>query len=132
MSQLLLSSASAGRTPTSPDAPNLKGRLPGPPTAVRDFALEDTLAVYAEVYDNDAARPHTVDLTCTVRTDDGTQVFVTREERTSRDLGTGGSYSFLTKIPLQDLVPGKFVLTVEAKSRLGGDPATREIQFTIK
>jgi len=132
MSQLLLSSASAGRTPTSPDAPSLRGRLPGPPTAIRDFALEDTLAVYAEIYDNDAARPHTVDLTCTVRTDDGTQVFVTREERSSRDLGTGGSYAFLTKIPLQDLVPGRFVLSVEAKSRLGGDPATREIQFTTK
>ena len=132
MSQLLLTSASAGRTPTSLDASTLKGMLPGPPTAIREFALEDTLAVYAEIYDNDAARPHTVDLTCTVRTDDGTQVFVTREERSSRDLGTGGSYTFLSRIPLQDLVPGRFVLSVEAKSRLGGNPATREIQFTIR
>jgi hypothetical protein len=29
-------------------------------------------------------------------------------------------------------VPGRYVLTVQAKSRLGGDPATKEIEFTIK
>jgi VWFA-related protein len=133
MSQLLVSSAGAARTPTSPDAPGLKGLLPGPPTAIREFALEDTLAVYAEIYDNDTARPHTVDLSATVRTDDGTQVFVTREERLSRVAGADRSaYPFLVKIPLHDLVPGRYVLTIEARSRLGGEPATRDTQFTVR
>ncbi len=132
MGHLVLTSASAGRTPTSLDAPSLKDLLPGPPTASREFALEDTLAVFAEVYDNETSRPHTVDLSATIRTDDGTQVFVTREERESPSGGSGQHvYAYLARIPLQDLAAGRFVLTVEARSRLG-DKATREIQFTIR
>jgi VWFA-related protein len=132
VSNLLLTAASAGRTPTSLDAPSIKDLLPGPPTSRREFTLEDTLAVYAEIYDNETSKPHTLDLTATVRTDDGTQVFVTREERTAQATeSTQHVYPYLARIPLQDLVPGKFVLTIEGRSRLG-DKATREIQFTIK
>jgi VWFA-related protein len=132
MGNLLLSAASAGRTPTSLDAPSVRDVLPGPPTSRREFTLEDTIAVYAEIYDNETTRQHTVDLTTTIRTDDGTQVFVTREERASPPAeGKRHVYSYLARIPLQDLVPGKFVLTVEGRSRLG-DKASREIQFTIK
>jgi VWFA-related protein len=132
MGNLILTAASAGRTPTSLDAPSLKDLLPGPPTASREFALEDTLAVFTEVYDNETSRPHTVDLSATIRADDGTQVFVTREERESPSGGAGQHvYAYLARIPLQDLAAGRFVLTVEARSRLG-DKVTRELQFTIK
>ena len=132
VSNLLLTAASAGRTPTSLDAPSVKDIMPGPPTSRREFTLEDTLAVYAEIYDNETSKPHTVDLTTTVRTDDGTQVFVSREERASTATPAAQNvYTYLARIPLQDLVPGKFVLTVEGRSRLG-DKGTREIQFVIK
>ena len=58
---------------------------------------------------------------------------MTRDEVSTRDAAlAGGKYRYLARIPLQDLVPGQFVLTVEAKSRLGGEPAVRETQFTIK
>ena len=133
MGTLAVTSTSAVRTPTSFDSPTLKDLMPGPPTTAREFKLEDTLAVLAEVYDNDAARPHTVDLTATVRSDDGTQVFTTRDSRASQEIKADrGGYTYVATIPLQDLVPGKYVLTVEAKSRLGGDPATREFQFSVK
>jgi len=133
MGTLAVTSTSAVRTPTSFDSPTLKDLMPGPPTTTREFKLEDTLAVLAEVYDNDAARPHSVDLSATVRSDDGTQVFQTKDERASKDIkAERGGYTYLATIPLQDLVPGKYVLTVEARSRLGGEPATRELQFTIK
>jgi VWFA-related protein len=134
MSPLLLSSASAGRTPTSLDAPSVRSFLPGPPTARREFALEDTLAVFAEVIDNDGERPHRVDLVATLRTDDtGTEVFEAREERSSADLGgASGSYGFLARIPLRDFVPGRYVLTVEASSRLGGQAAKREVRVGIR
>ena len=132
MGNLLLSAASAGRTPTSLDAPSVRDVLPGPPTSRREFTLEDTIAVYAEIYDTETTRQHTLDLTTTIRTDDGTQVFVTREERASKPAeGKRNVYAYLARIPLQDLVPGKYVLTVEGRSRLG-DKASREIQFTIK
>jgi VWFA-related protein len=132
MGNLLLSAASAGRTPTSLDAPSVRDVLPGPPTSRREFTLEDTLAVYTEIYDTETARSHTLDLRTTIRTDDGTQVFVTSEERaTQPGDAKRNTYAYLARIPLQDLVPGRFVLTVDARSRLG-DKASREIQFTIK
>ncbi len=133
MGNVAIASTGAVRTPTSDDSSTLKDVLPGPPTASREFALEDTLAVYAEVYDNDASKPHVVDLSATVHADDGTQVFVTNDQRNSSDIKADrGGYTYLARVPLQDLVPGRYVLTVEAKSRLGGDPVTKEIQFTIK
>jgi hypothetical protein len=132
MGNVMLASSSAGKTPTSIDVPGLKDLLPGPPTTSRTFALEDTIIVFGQVYDNDADKAHTVDLSATVRDDNGTQAFVTRESRDGREIGADRGYAYIARIPLQDLVPGRYVLTVQAKSRLGGDPATKEIEFTIK
>lgn len=132
MGNVMLASSSAGKTPTSIDVPGLKDLLPGPPTTSRTFALDDTIVVFGQVYDNDADKPHTVDLSATVHADDGTQLFVTRESRDGREIGADHGYAYIARIPLQDLVPGRYVLTVQAKSRLGGDPATKEIEFTIK
>ena len=129
---IMLSSSSAGKVPTSMDVAGLKDLLPAPPTTSRTFALEDTLVVYGQVYDNDADKAHTVDLSATVRDDTGTQAFVTRESRDGREIGADRGYAYVARIPLQDLVPGRYVLTVQARSRLGGDPATKEIEFTIK
>jgi VWFA-related protein len=133
MSDVVLTSSRAGAAPTITDAKTLKALLPGPPTAQRTFTLEDTIGVFAEVYDNRAGTPHTVDLSVTVRTDDGTQVFKSEEERDSKEIGAArGGFGYLVRVPMQDLVPGRFVLTVEAKSRLGGDPVKRETEFRVK
>ena len=123
MSDIVLTSSRAGAAPTITDTKTLRTVLPGPPTAHRTFTLEDTVAVYAEIYDSQAATPHSVDLSVTVRTDDGTQVFKSEETRESKDLaGARGGFGYLVRIPMQDLVPGRFVLAVEGRSRLGGDP----------
>lgn len=133
MSDIILTSLRAGAAPTITDAKTLKALLPGPPTAHRLFSLEDTVAVFAEIYDNRADTPHTVDLNVTVRTDDGTQVFKAEEERDSKEIGAArGGFGYLVRIPMQDLVPGRFVLTVEARSRLGGDPIKKETEFRVK
>ncbi len=133
MSDIVLTSSRAGAAPTITDTKTLRTVLPGPPTAHRTFTLEDTVAVYAEIYDSQAATPHTVDLSVTVRTDDGTQVFKSEEARESKDLaGARGGFGYLVRVPMQDLVPGRFVLTVEAKSRLGGDPIKKETEFRVK
>ena len=103
--------------------------LPGPVTAVRAFDLEDTLVAAAEIYSKADAPAHSVDVSVSVKADDGTQLFHSEEERAVKG---GDTIRYVTKIPLQDLVPGKFVLAIEAKSRLGGDPIKREIVFEIK
>jgi hypothetical protein len=60
-------------------------------------------------------------------------MFKTDETRDSSDLGgQRGGYGYTTTIPLKDLPPGKYVLKVEAKSRLGQTPpAVREARIEV-
>ena len=60
-----------------------------------------------------------MDITTTVTTDEGRVLFKTEETRDSTDLGgKRGGYGYTTRVPMKDLVPGSYVLKVEAKSRL--------------
>jgi VWFA-related protein len=134
LSGIVLSSASATRMSTAKPDEGLKDALPGPPTAARTFPRNDQLAVFAEVYDNEPKTPHVVDITTTVVSEDGRNVFKTAEERTSAELqGKPGGYGHQARIPLQDFTPGTYLLTVEAKSRAGNKPPVgRTIQFKVQ
>jgi PrcB C-terminal len=57
----------------------------------------------------------------------------TEDERDSAELGgQNGGYGDAASIPLSTLPPGDYVLTVEARSRLGGEAAVRrQTEFTI-
>jgi hypothetical protein len=135
MSGLVVTSAQAGQTPTGrvEKVPELEP-LPGPPTTVREFVAEDELALFAEVYDNEPGRPHRVDITTTMRSDEGREVFRNAEERASEELqGARGGYGYTARIPLRDLSPGLYVLRVEARSRLGEGPsAARDVLLRIR
>jgi hypothetical protein len=101
--------------------------------ASRSFPQNDQIALFAEVYDNAGGTPHKVDITTTITTDEGRELFKTNEERDSADLGgkTGG-YGYMTKIPLKDIAPGDYVLTVSARTRLGNaTPVTRQVRLTV-
>jgi hypothetical protein len=134
MSGVVLTSKAAGARPTpAPDA-ELKSILPGPPTAVREFVPADTLTAFAELYDTQGATPHRVDITATIKADGGRPVFSQTEERATEELqGARGGFGYRVEIPLRDLQPGSYVLTVEARSRLSGNPTVREdIPFTVR
>jgi VWFA-related protein len=134
VSGLVVTSAAAKLTPTArPDA-QLQEVLDGPPTAAREFASDDQLAVFAEVYDNVTSPPHKVDITTAVLSDEGRVMFETAEERSSEELkGARGGYGHVARIPLRELQPGLYVLRVEAKSRLGNDePVRRDVQFRVR
>jgi VWFA-related protein len=133
ISGVVMTSPSAAAVPTLKPDEQLKAVLPGPPVASRAFPQNEEVALFAEVYDNAGGTPHKVDITTTVTTDDGRVVFKTEEPRDSADLGgkTGG-YGFMTRIPLKDLAPGNYVLTVSAKSRLGSTPtAERQVRLVV-
>ncbi len=121
MSGLALTAASAGQTPTARPKDPLRDFLPGPPTARREFQRGDELALFAEVYENAAgSAAHKLDITTTVRADDGRVVLQNQEERSSTELKGGrGGYGFTARIPLKDFSPGIYVIHVEAKSRNG-------------
>lgn len=137
MSGIALASASGARIPTvSPDPTvgEFKDVLPAPPSASRDFPRQDTLAVFAEVYDNVPKTPHRVEITAAVLADDGKVVHTASDMRKSDELqGATGGYGYTTNIPLTNLAPGRYVLRLTATSLLGKpEPVTREVEFRVR
>ncbi len=127
------SSMSALAEPTvRPDA-LLQQALPGPPIAARSFPQNDEIALFVEVYDNDAGKPHKVDITTTVTSEEGKLMSKAEEARDSSELqGSRGGYGHAARLLLKDLSPGSYVLSVTARSRLGDMPsAERQVQFTV-
>ncbi len=133
MSGLVLTSSSGSQWPTLEPDEGMRQVLPGPAVALRRFPSDDELALFADVYDNQAATPHKVDITATVTADDGHVVFKSEDTHDAAELhGTTGGYGFSARLSLADLAPGPYVLTVEARSRLGaGASASRQTEFTV-
>ena len=134
MSGLSIASAWASRIITANPDPELKAVLPSAPTAQRTFPVNDTLALFTDIYDNTKSPAHRVMIKTTVTSDDGKVVFSSNDERRSEELGgkTGG-YGYAATIPLKDLSPGRYVLRVAAESSLSkGGSATRETEFRIR
>jgi len=133
ISGLVMTSPYAAQTMTVRPDEQLKATLPAPPVALRAFPQNDEIALFAEIYDNAGGTPHKVDISTTITSDEGKQLFKTNEERDSADLGgkTGG-YGYATKIPLKDIAPGSYVLTVSARTRLGNaTPAERQVRINV-
>lgn len=145
MSGIAIASGSMSRVPTADPAafqkggpmtggPNFKDVLPAPPTAARVFPRNDTLAIFSELYDNSGGTPHKVDITASIVADDGKVMFSKSDVRDSAELhGGAGGYGYTTTIPLTGFAPGRYVLRVEGKSRLGGAPGVaREVEFRVE
>jgi VWFA-related protein len=112
----------------------IKGMLPAPPTALRTFAQNDELALYAEVYEQEGTPAHTIDITTTVRSDTGVVVFDREEAREATDQAPRGwhAYRHTLQIPLASVEPGTYVLTIETKSRNDANlRAVRHVRFVV-
>jgi VWFA-related protein len=135
MSGVAITSNGVGRMPTGRSKDPLRDFLPGPPTATRTFSREEELAVFAEFYENSPGVPdHKLDITTTLRSEDGRAVFQNQEERSSAELqGRRGGYGYAMRLPLKDFAPGTYVLRVEAKPRNMPDKgAGRDVQITVR
>ena len=134
LSGVVIASASGLRMSTAKPDEELKAALPGPPVAERTFLRGDELAVFAEVYDNDVKAPHVVDITTTVVSEDGRNVFKSAEERASSELqGKPGGFGHQARFSLKEFAPGTYLLTVEAKSRASNKPPVgRTVQFKVQ
>lgn len=133
MSGVALTSTQAGLIPTIKAKDPLGDFLPGPPTTVREFDTADTIALFAEVYENGKTATHTIDLRAELRGEGGKAVRTVTEERSSTEIKGGGGYGFAARLPLQDIAPGLYVLHVEAQSRAGDRPsASRDIQVRVR
>ena len=131
MSGLLVTSREALSTVTARGDPELQKFLKLPPAALRTFPQNDEVGVVTEIYDRSGTTPHTVDIKTTVKSREGKVVFEHNDQRSSDELkGANGAYVHGIGLPVGELPPGSYVLTIEARSRLG-QSASRQIEFTV-
>jgi VWFA-related protein len=132
---LLLTTPSVQQTPSIQPDPVVSKLLPAPATSRREFPRGDLLALYTEIYDNDASRQaRRIDVSVRLLSETGTEAVGSRDELTN---GGGNDkpweiYGYAKQIPLKGLAPGRYVLRVEAAVR-GQDraPTIRESLITI-
>jgi hypothetical protein len=133
MSHVMVASAAAFLTPTLKPDKLMGDALPGPATAVRRFPAGDSIAAFAEIYDNRLDQPHDLDTAIVIRTERGAEVFRTADSQSSaRIRESNGMYRSRAAISLANLAPGSYVLVVEA--RLRNDTASainRSVPFQI-
>ena len=130
MSSLLLTSARANTVPTV-RVDLVKDFLAVLPSTAREFAVDDELIVFAEIYDQ-ATAPHRVDVTATVTAADGRVVFQHRQESMAGGRDAGG-FGYIARVRLNDLTPGVYVVRIDATSRLSdGGRASRAVQIRVR
>jgi VWFA-related protein len=135
MSGVALTSRAAAEAPTVKPKDPLADYLPGPPTTVREFTRDDTVALFAEFYENTAgAQAHMLDFKAELRAEGGRVVQSVTDQRSSTDLqGGSGGYGFSARLPLDQAEPGLYVIHVEGQARIGDLPAvSRDIQIRVR
>jgi VWFA-related protein len=135
MSGVALTSRLLANAPTLTAKNPLRDFLPAPPTTTREFSADDTIVVFAEVYDNmKTPAAHTVDITATLRADDGREIRSVSDERSSSELtGATGGFGFRADLPLEGAAPGLYVIHIEARANAGDRPvASRDVTIRVK
>ena len=131
MSGLLLTSRDAASTVTARGDAELQKFMDAPPVSLRTFRRADDVAVVADIYDRTGSTLHIVDIVTAVKSRDGKVLLEQKDERSSADLrGAAGAYLHQARVPVGDLQPGTYVLSVEARSRLG-QTVSRQIEFDV-
>jgi hypothetical protein len=130
LSGMLLTSASAQRTPTAEPDALVRTLLPGAATSRRTFPAGDTLTLYVELYANDSlAKSDDIDVTVRLISESGKDIFVRNDSipqlRSTRQ-------HVARSIPLRDVPPGPYTLQVEARLS-ARNPAlvARETSITV-
>ena len=131
MSGIALSSIETNAIPTSPSDSRLEQSLGLIPTTTRSFRTEDELRVYAEIYDNDG-QAHGTTVTTAVRSVSGGSTVFTVQHVLPRATDRT-TYPVVTPIPLIDIQPGEYVLTVDVQSSATPDRTiSRQVLFSVR
>jgi len=134
LSGVALTSSTADETVTVwPSARPLDGRLPGPFTAAREFGTDETVTLYAEVYENVNRGPHMVNFKVDLRDAAGRVVSRYSTERPSTGATAAGGHGFVAPIRLANADPGPHVLRIEAAANPGtNEPVIKEIPIRVR
>jgi VWFA-related protein len=134
LSGLLITAASAQAAMTAMPDPSAPKLLPGPAMSRRTFAQNDTVTVFAEIYDNGSRRQlRQIDTAVSLVSERGQEVFGARETITNPgDAAHWTAYGLTRDIALKDIAPGRYLLKVEATARGNSNPAARETLITVR
>ena len=134
LSGVLITAASANAAMTAMPDPAAPKLLKGPAVGRRTFARNDTLTVFAEIYDNSSSRqPRQIDTAVSLVSESGQEVFGARETVPNPgDAAHWTAYGLTRDIALKDIAPGRYLLKVEAQARGSSSPAARETLITIR
>jgi VWFA-related protein len=130
MSDIILTFSRAAAWPTRLDVAGLQDWLPGPPTAERSFAAQDTVAAFAEIYVS--AEPAAVSVEVSVRSPDGRELFAAREALDRARLTADGRYRYVATIPLKEFAAGGYELSMTASASARSESATRSLAFSVR
>jgi nitrogen fixation protein FixH len=119
---VIASSRLSAQPPLKMDEP-LRKLLGAHPTAERAFARNDTVTAYAEVYMS--GRPDA--MTATVAR--AGQLSRSRPVEMTLSPADTGRFGVVARVPMRDLQPGDYVLTLEAKA--GRQDVTRQVVFSV-
>jgi hypothetical protein len=136
-SDMLESLLTPWRTESRASGATLLNDLPVPPTTIREFTGNETLVLYAEVYDrNDRVTrdpPYAITLTAILRDATGSVVQSVSSERSSRaELGRSGGHAFALRLPLESVPAGTYAIDVEARSARDVSHTTRRRGIPIR
>lgn len=103
------------------------------PTAMRTFAADDELALFAQVYSRLGKPPYPVEIATSIATDEGRVVFADHGTLdSSEQSGAMSIHSVVARVPLSGFAPGDYILAVAATSHLTADsPVTGRVRFTV-
>jgi len=135
LSGVLITASSALNAMTAQPDPVTAKLLPGPAMARRTFGSNDMLTVFAEIYDNMAAKQaRQIEASVTLTSEDGKEVFSARDSLANpAGADHWGAYALTRDVPLKDVPPGRYLLKVETQARVGNNNAgaVRETLLTI-
>jgi hypothetical protein len=130
MSGVVLTSMAASHFPTLQADAALAAVLPAPPVGARAFRMGESLAIYAEVYDNVAAT-HEVEMAMRI-TSASDVVREQKDTRPSTARDARRAFRYLETVNLEGLAAGSYVLTLEAQDPARpGSAVSRRIPFEV-
>jgi hypothetical protein len=132
MSGILLTAGSAQDAMTAQPDPAAPKLLPGPATSRRTFLRNDTVTVFAEIYDNSSRQqPRQFETNVSLISEAGQEVFSARDTISNSPESRWTAYGLAREIPLKGIPAGRYLVKVDA--RLRGDPASvvRETLITV-
>jgi hypothetical protein len=128
LSGIAVASKEGARVPTpifdEPLKSELRAVLPAPPGALRTFSRDETIVIFAEAYVNRPVR--SIVVTTSLISETGRSIFAIKQDRSVEN----GRCALSATVPMAELAPGGYVLTLTAASPDGAS-VERSLRFEV-